>query len=140
MLKVRRVFLVLILALAFTGCESLSPIQAFKDKNKQDSLTKDLHSYELTVRWGDLGQIYSFLEPELAKTAKVQKNLGDIRVTSYEIVRGPVAINDTQAMQTVRILYIFNDRQVQKSLVDNQEWTFHEDKSEWRRSNPIPNF
>ncbi len=140
MLTVRRVFLVLILALSFTGCESLSPIQAFKDKDKQDSLTKTLHSYELTVRWGELGQIYAFLHPDLAKEAKIQDNLGNIRVTSYEAIRGPIATSEFQAIQAVKILYIFNDRQIEKTMIDNQEWTYNAEKDEWRRTNPIPKF
>jgi hypothetical protein len=140
MLKVGRLFLIITIALLFTGCESFSPIKAFKDKDKQDSMTKALHSYELTVRWGELAQIYSFLVPELAIKAEIQNNLNNIRVTSYEVIKGPSAISEHQAMQTVKIHYIFNDRQVQKSLIDNQEWTYFEDKREWRRANQIPRF
>jgi len=140
MLKARRVILLIVLTLLFVGCESLSPIKAFKDKDKQDYLTKATHNYELTVRWGDLGQIYSFLHPDLAKKAKIQDNLNNIRVTSYDVIKGPVAISDNQAMQTVKLLYIYNDRQVQKSIIDNQEWSYNAEKKEWRRTNPIPKF
>lgn len=138
--KVRRVFLVITLALLFTGCMSLSPIKAFKDKDKQDSMTKTLHSYELTVRWGELSQIYSFLHPDLAKETKMQDNLKNIRVTSYDVIKGPTGVSDFQVMQSVKILYIYNDRQVQKGMIDNQVWTYNEDKKEWRRTNPIPQF
>ena len=140
MQKARSVFLIIILALLFTGCESLSPIQAFKDKDKQDSMTKTLHSYELTVRWGELGQIYSFLHPDLAKESKIQDGLNNIRVTSYEVIKGPAAVSSFQVMQTVKILYIYDDRQIQKTLIDNQEWTYNEEKEEWRRTNFIPKF
>ena len=135
---VRRVFLATIVVLLFTGCVSLP--QAFKDKDMQDSLNKSLHSYELTVRWGELSQIYSFLEPELAKTAQIQDNLQNIRATSYEVIKGPLGTSENQAMQSVRILYIYNDRQIQKTMIDHQEWTYNAEKREWRRSNPIPKF
>lgn len=140
MLKARRVFLIMSLALLFAGCESLSPMKAFKDKDKQDSMTKALHSYELTVRWGQLNQIYSFLHPDLAKEAKMQDNLNNIRVTSYEAIKGPSSISESQVMQTVKILYIHKDRQIEKTLLDHQEWSYDADKREWRRTNPIPKF
>lgn len=139
MLNVRRVFLVMSLALFFAGCES-SPIKAFKDKDKQDTLTKTLHSYELTVRWGDMVQMYTFLEPDLASKTTQQENLNNIRVTSYDVVKGPANISTTQVLQTVKIDYIYNDRQVQKAIVDNQEWTYYVENKEWRRTNPIPKF
>lgn len=140
MRTLRNVFLVIILALSFTGCESLSPIKAFKDKDKQDSLTKTLHNYELTVRWGELNQIYAFLHPDLAKVAKIQDGLEGIRVTSYETVNGPTSTSAVQVMQSVKIRYIYNDRQIEKTMVDNQEWTYNEEKKEWRRTNLIPKF
>jgi hypothetical protein len=140
MLKARKLFLIIILALLFAGCESLSPIKAFKDKDKQDSMTKTLHSYELTVRWGQLSQIYSFLHPDLAKEAKMQDNLNNIRVTKYDTIKGPAGISEFQVMQTVKILYIHKDRQIEKTLIDHQEWSYNADKREWRRTNPIPNF
>jgi hypothetical protein len=140
MLNVRRLLPALFLTLLFAGCQSLSPMNIFKDKRKQDTLTKTLHSYELTVRWGELAQIYSFLEPDLARQTTRQENLTNIRVTSYEAIKGPAGISETQVLQTVKILYIYNDRQIQKTLIDNQEWTYYEENKEWRRTNPIPKF
>jgi hypothetical protein len=137
---IKRVFLAITIAILFTGCESFSPIKAFKDKDMQDSLTKTLHSYELTTRWGELSQIYSFLEPELAKKSTIQGGLENIRVTSYEVIKGPIGSSKYQAIQSVKILYIYNDRQIQKTMIDNQEWDYNEEKKEWRRTNPIPKF
>jgi hypothetical protein len=138
--NVRRLLPVLFLSLLFAGCGSLSSMQIFKDKKKQDTLTKTLNSYEMTMRWGELPQIYTFLEPDLVRQAVRQDNLNNIRVTSYEVVKGPAGISETQVLQTVNIHYIFNDRQIQKTLVDNQEWTYNEENKEWRRTNSIPNF
>jgi len=136
----RTISLLLALTLLFTGCESLSPIKAFKDKDMQDTLTKTLHSYELTVRWGELTQIYSYLEPELAKQTKMQENLNGIRVTSYEAIKGPSGTSENEAMQSVKIRYIYRDRQVEKTMIDHQEWTYNPEKREWRRTNSIPRF
>jgi hypothetical protein len=125
------------LTLLVAGCNTLS---LFKSKDMQDSLDKTLHTYELTVRWGELSQIYLFLDPELAKQTSQQKNLDGIRVTSYDVIRGPDKSAENQVMQSVRISYIYRDRQVEKTIIDNQQWTYNAEKNEWRRTNPIPKF
>ncbi len=136
MRTVRNIYLVVAITLLLTGCQTI------KDKDMQDTLSKVLHSYELTARWGKLEQIYSFLLPELAKEAKIQEDINNIRVTHYEVVKRPasVADNNEVMMQNVHIRYIYIDRQVEKEIVDNQEWTYDDDRREWRRSNPIPIF
>jgi hypothetical protein len=133
----RNMLLVMTLTLLVAGCNTLS---LFKSKDMQDSLDKTLHSYELTVRWGELSQIYLFLEPELAKQTVQQENLDGIRVTSYDVVRGPKRTGENQAIQSVRISYIYRDRQVEKTIIDNQIWAYNAEKNEWRRNNPIPKF
>jgi len=137
MRTVRNISLLVAIALLFTGCETI------KQKDMQDTLSKVLHNYELTTRWGKLTQIYSFLTPELAAQAKIQENLDNIRVTSYEVVQRPASItsnSDEEVMQSVHIRYIYSDLQVEKDLVDHQQWRYNEDKREWRRNNPIPRF
>lgn len=134
---VKNLSLALALTLFVTGCNTLA---LFKTKDMQDSLDKTLHTYELTVRWGDLSQIYFFLEPELEKQTKKQENLNEIRVTSYDVVKGPSRSGENDAMQSVQIRYIYQDRQIEKTMIDHQQWTYYEDKKEWRRTNQIPKF
>ena len=133
----RKISLVIALTLLFTGCQTFTP---FKTRDMQDSLDKTLHTYELTVRWGELSQIYGFLEPELAKQTVMQENLEGIRVTSYEAIKRPTNTSENEIMQSVQIRYIYRDRQVEKTMVDHQQWTYNEGKKEWRRTNPIPRF
>ncbi len=137
MRTVRKIPLVIALTIFVTGCNTLS---LFKSKDMQDSLDKTLHTYELTVRWGELSQIYLFLEPELAKQTEQQENLNGIRVTSYDVIQRPSRTGENQAMQSVRISYIYRDRQVEKTMIDHQQWTYNDERNEWRRSNPIPKF
>jgi hypothetical protein len=137
MRTVRNISLVVAIALLFTGCQTI------KQKDMQDTLSRVLHNYELTTRWGKLSQVYSFLTPELAAQAKIQDNLNNVRVTSYEVVQRPASIasnSDEEVMQSVHIRYIYSDRQVEKDLIDHQQWKYNEDKREWRRNNPIPSF
>lgn len=137
MRTVRNISLFVAIILLFTGCQTV------KQKDMQDTLSRVLHSYEQTARWGKLSQIYSFLLPELAKQAEIQEDIDNIRVTHYEVVKQPAGIasnNDEEIMQSVQIRYIFSDRQIEKTLVDHQQWRYNEDKRGWRRSNPIPKF
>ncbi len=136
----RKIPMVLAIALFMTGCQLSSPMKAFKNKDMQDTLTQSLHSYELTVRWGELNQVYTFLDPELAKATTIQKNLDGIRVTHYEAVKGPAQTSEKEAMQSVKIRYVYEDRQIEKTMIDHQQWTYNPDKREWRRTNPIPKF
>ncbi|MCP3669145.1 MAG: hypothetical protein GY814_01650 [Gammaproteobacteria bacterium] len=136
MRTVRNIYLVIAITLLLTGCQTI------KKKDMADTLSRVLHSYELTARWGKLEQVYAFLLPELAKEAKIQEDINNIRVTHYEVVKQPssVAENNEVIMQNVHIRYIYIDRQVEREMVDNQEWTYNDDRREWRRSNPIPKF
>jgi len=134
MRKLRNISLIVVIALLFTGCQTI------KKKDMQDTLSKVLHSYELTTRWGELSQIYSFLLPEMAKQAQIQEDIDNIRVTHYEVIKRPGSDSGEEVMQSVLIRYIYIDRQVEKSLVDHQQWQYNDDAREWRRSNPIPRF
>jgi hypothetical protein len=137
MRTVRNISLVLALTLLVSGCNTLG---IFKTKDMQDTLSQTLHTYELTVRWGELSQIYSFLEPELAKQTEIQENLSGIRVTSYDVIKKPSNTGENEAMQSVQIRYIYRDRQIEKTIIDHQQWTYNGEKREWRRTNPIPKF
>jgi len=134
MRKLRNISLIVVIALLFTGCQTI------KKQDMQDTLSKVLHSYELTTRWGELSQIYSFLLPEMAKQAQIQEDIDNIRVTHYEVIKRPGSDSGEEVMQSVLIRYIYIDRQVEKSLVDHQQWQYNDDAREWRRSNPIPRF
>ncbi len=123
-------FLVVVLA----GCQSL------QEKRMQRSLENTLRQYEASVRWGYLEQIYDFLQPELAKNAVIPDNLSNIRVTGYERIRRPSNIDEHNITQTVVIRYVYQDRQVEKQIIDRQLWEFNEEAETWSRANPIPEF
>ncbi len=124
----------LFLIVVLGGCQTL------QEKRMQRSLEQTLRRYEATVRWGYLEQIYDYLQPELAKNAVIPDNLRNIRVTSYEAIRKPANIDEHSITQIVAIRYVFDDRQVEKQLVDRQLWEFNEETEVWSRANPIPEF
>lgn len=128
----------LIFLLLSVGCSTVDKV---KDAQMAKDLKRYLHGYESALRWGQPGQAYAFLKPEIAQQNPVPGGLDNIKVSEYDIVGPPVFVTKTQATQTVSISYIFQDRQVQHSLTDNQIWERKDEESrEWYRSNPIPAF
>ena len=124
----------LALAILLAGCNSL------QEKEMQKSLREVLHSYGATVRWGRLEQTYSFLQPDLAKQAKIPANLDGIQVTGYELIRQPAGMTNDNISQSALIRFVFKDRQVEKTMTDTQHWIYDHETKVWYRSNPIPEF
>ena len=100
-----------------------------------------LKEYAHEVRWGALDVLPSYLAPDLIdKQEPVAKDLGNVRVTNYEVLRHPMPGKENQIQQTVRIEYLFRDRQVVRSIVDQQTWEFNPENHDWMRINLIPVF
>jgi hypothetical protein len=123
-----------LVALLLGGCVPSSM------KTSETRLQETLRLYEAMVRWGSLDRIYGFLTPELAESAQIPEGLANIRVTGYDTVAGPSALSETRWAHTAAITYVLQDRQVVKSLVDNQVWEQDEESGSWWRANPIPPF
>lgn len=121
-----------LLSLLLAGCQSVQ----FKDR--QSSLEDSLRAYDSTIRWGSIADAYVFLTPELAKQTSVPDGLENIRVTQYWQQSSPELNGDT-AQVNVGIRYIHQDRQVERTLSDKQQWRFVDGQG-WRRNNPIPEF
>ncbi|TVO76671.1 hypothetical protein [Sedimenticola selenatireducens] len=131
----RTVGLLLVVAL-LSGCKTLNMMQ---DK-KEESLQETLKNYRTAIRWGYPGQAYNYLHKDLAEKAVIPANLNNISITDYKVVQPPDLVSEKQASQTAVISYIFDDRQVEKSLTDRQLWEFNEETTSWTRINPIPEY
>lgn len=118
------------LSMWLIGCGSVQV------KSKHNQLQNTLNAYQTTVRWGNLADMYAFLEPERKLEAEIPAHLENLRVTRYEELGSPVIVEDV-ATVTARISYVHRDRQVERVIQDRQEWR-HEPGVGWLRSNPIP--
>jgi hypothetical protein len=118
--------------LLLMGCE------AVEVKQQANQFDDTVRSYEASLRWGDLSDIYLVLTPELAKEAEIPPDLENIKVTKVERLGSP-RVNEDVGIISLRIHYLFRDRQVIRKLIDRQQWRYSE-KAGWRRSNPIPSF
>ena len=130
----RKLSLFLVSLLLFSGCNSVSNSL----KPEAEKLREALRTYEVTLRWGELADVYGFLTPELKERTPIPAGLENIEVTDYEVLMPP-RVNDRKAQQKVRIRYIHQDRQIVRSLIDHQLWTNSGEKG-WIRANPIPFF
>ena len=132
----RRLFPFSFLALLLlSGCNSVTMDSL---KPSQEKLKSTLRSYEVTVRWGNIADAYKHLTPELQELAKIPSSLENIKVTHYEVL-SPLQMKDDKALQQVRIRYIHQDRQVMRTLIDQQQWIELPEQG-WRRANPMPQF
>jgi hypothetical protein len=109
---------------------------------RQDELTITVRSYENTIRWGKIPAAYDFLQPDIAATADLPKGLDDIKVTSYERLTGllPTDEEGRRFRTTASIRYVYIDRQVERSITDQQVWEWDDEAKRWWRANPIPAF
>ncbi|WP_428609991.1 hypothetical protein [Sedimenticola sp.] len=131
-----RIISTLALLILLTGCKTLNLMQDKKAETLQDTLK----AYQSTVRWGYPGQAYNFLRKDIAAKTPVPTNLKNVSVTDYKVIRQPSQVSETQATQTAVIGFIFDDRQVEKTVHDRQLWEYDPETEAWFRINPIPEY
>lgn len=127
--------LTLLSAVLLSGCETIG------NAKKDQTMNLRLKEYAHEVRWGQLEALPSYLKPDMVDEQKdVAVDPQNIRVTNYEVLRRVHPGEENQVSQTVRIEYLFRDRQVVKTLIDLQLWEYIPDSKDWQRANPIPVF
>ncbi len=126
--------------IAFLALYSLSGCQTIVDTDRSNKLNDTLRYYENSVRWTLLDEVYAYLSPEAAAETIYPENVESIKITSYETIRPPVFTDEVHAAQTVKIEFVFEDQQVVKKIIDNQQWEYRVAQGMWVRINPIPPF
>jgi hypothetical protein len=127
-----RSLLPIIMLVLLTGCQTLA------ERGDAQKLQQTLDSYGAAVRWQPLAGLYGFLQPAL-QPPQPPAGLDNIRVTSYEISVPPRQLDEGRVAQTAVIEFVRVDRQVVRTLVDQQLWVRSAD-GQWQRANPIPAF
>lgn len=126
------------LALAVLLC---LPLSACVEKQRRSAtLDNTLRKYEVTIRWGSPDDAYFFQRFDEDAPPQPPRELDNIRVTGYEVLRPPGTPEDDRVSQTVRIRYLFKDRQVVRSLLDRQEWEYDREDRRWYLVSPVPEF
>ncbi len=126
---------ILSLMLLTSGCATV------EKASKNQKMHERLKAYAHEVRWGALEALPAYLRPSmLAQQKAIAKDPANIRVTEYEVVVPPAPAGDNKIVQTARINYLFRDRQVVRSIVDQQSWEYEPETKQWFRTNTIPAF
>jgi hypothetical protein len=112
--------------------------------NPFEETPKDLvyktSAFEDTVRWGDMRNIVRFVKSEPGDSVQTPEELGNVRVTSYEVARPLTEVTKTRWSQTAVIDYVLTDRQIVRQLIDHQVWESDDEGKTWFRTNPLPQF
>lgn len=124
-----------ILLLLFAGgCQTLQKQQA------DIQFDKVLYSYQNTLRWSGVDRAYVYMKPELLEGQSIPTELDNIRVTAYEVMQPPVPLGEGLMKQSVKIFYVLQDRQIERSLLDEQVWEYQPEDKIWYRISPMPDF
>jgi hypothetical protein len=136
-MKGRHLLVAAALAITLGGCKTLGSLT---QSDAEKSLQATLRAYEATVRWGYPGQAYSFLKPEMQTDLEIPKELDNIQVTGYQVIKPPNRTGEKHASQTAVIKYLYKDRQVERTIIDNQSWEYDKEQDSWARINLIPGY
>ncbi|HEC15049.1 MAG TPA: hypothetical protein ENI99_00520 [Sedimenticola sp.] len=126
--------ILLLLMIMLSGCETLA------QREKSKALTSTLKSYATTLRWSYLRRAYGFMRPEELRKTKIPPELENIKITGYEVMEKAAPAGEDSVIQVVRIDYVEQDRQQQKSLMDRQLWEFDKEAGRWYLISGIPEF
>lgn len=120
-----------IAALLLAGCSSIE-----KDK-RANGLQAATNGYQAALRWGYYDTALAFLDP---KTPPPQIDFKGLRLTGYDVVQSLRMPDKANALQTVLIEYLYEDRQVVKQLTDQQRWRWDEAHKAWFLQSGLPKF
>lgn len=108
-----------------------------KDR-KSKSLEAATNGYGKAIRWGYYETAYGYLHP--TRRREPSADLGNVRVTSYEVVQPPVVRNEAGAEQIVHLEYVLSDEQVVRKLTERQDWRYDEQAQTWWLHSAPPDF
>ncbi|HET6545443.1 MAG TPA: hypothetical protein VFG55_01700 [Rhodanobacteraceae bacterium] len=127
--------LILLLTAALAGCAMAST------HSKEKVLDETLKSYAATIRWGDIAQAQSFLDPEYRERHPLSTldvaRYRQVQVTYYHDAPA-VPVNDTEISQTVEIGLVNVNTQSARSVVDHQTWHYDETARRWWLVSGLP--
>ncbi len=121
------------LLLLLAGCQTLS------ERRQANELQEVLRNYEGVIRWGRVQQARRF-QREDTQSGDAKQPTASFRVTQYEVVQGPSVVEETKALQTVVIQYVFQESQVVRETVDQQTWEYDPENERWYLISPLPKF
>jgi hypothetical protein len=109
----------LLVLLLLAGCP-----EGFSRKPTADSLLSD---YAAAIRWNEFDKAVDFLDPALREAQPLtdleRERFKQVQVTGYEVKDRDTAA-DGGVTQVVEIRLVNRNTQVERTLIDHQQWRF----------------
>jgi hypothetical protein len=123
-------------SLSLAGCAS-----AEKDK-REASLQAATGAYQSALRWGYFETAYGYVHPDQRQGKDLPPELKNLRVTSYDVVQPPLLTGAAQSevTQVASIDYLYEDRQVVRTVSDRQVWRYDPKLQSWWLASGLPKF
>lgn len=107
------------------------------EQKRDASLEDQLTMYEKAIRWADFDKASNYMKDQ--DTFDLSRFEG-IKVTSYEPLGRDISEDGMTVEENVRIRYIFENEQIERTLVDHQVWVYDEEENRWQLVTSLPGF
>ena len=98
--------------------------------------------YETIIRWSQWDAAVDFISPEYIAENPISRldmdRLRLFRVTSYTVRSTGVYDEGMTAQQVVEIRMFNKNRGIEKAVLDQQEWRYHEESKRWLLHSGLP--
>jgi len=129
----RTIILLLIATLAVAACTSNQVSKSRGEAFKQ---------YETIIRWSQWDAAADFIAPEYMLEHPISRldmdRLRLFKVTSYTVRSTGVYDEGLTARQTVEIKMFNANQATERSLIDEQEWRYDEERDRWLLHSGLP--
>ncbi|MBS0589572.1 MAG: hypothetical protein JSR65_02920 [Proteobacteria bacterium] len=109
--------------------------------SKGDLLNATLESYAATIRWGNLEDAASYIDPETLKLHPLSsvdlQRFQQVRVSGYT-AQPARPLGEGVVGQTVEIVLTNNNTQTVRSVLDRQRWRYDEKSKRWWLVSGLP--
>jgi hypothetical protein len=126
----------LLLALAVTALAACTPNPVEKSRGET------FKQYETIVRWSQWDAAADFIAPEYLVEHPITRlemdRLRLFRVTAYTVRSTGVFDEGLTARQVVEIKLFNANQAVERTIIDEQEWRYHEDVKRWLLHSGLP--
>jgi hypothetical protein len=116
------------------GCASVSG-------SEQRLLDETLESYASVIRWGNIEEALSFVDPATLKAHPVSKldlaRFHQVQVTAYN-AQAPRHVGEHEVRQAVEIGLVNVNTQDARAIIDTQLWRFDPQAKRWWLESGLP--
>jgi hypothetical protein len=123
-----------LVAALLAGCASIAG-------NEQKLLEETLESYASVIRWGNIEEAMSFVDPATLKAHPVSKldlaRYHQVQVTAYN-AQPPRHVGEHEVRQAVEIGLVNVNTQSARAIIDTQLWRYDAQAKRWWLETGLP--